>query len=229
MDEVGTPGPKRRILVADDHPLLRDALVQIISREADLCCGGQASNGAGTIQAVIKEQPDLVILDLRLPDGNGLDLIKTLKEQGRHLAVLVLTQFEESQYAERTLRAGALGYLMKAEAPDEILRAIRTVLQGQLYVSRKVTVCLLQQSLEKPAAQPWSDLSRLSDRQLRIFEMVGAGQSTREIAHALGLSAKTVDAHRENIKHRLGLPDATALQRHAVKWVEGQPGARPSL
>ena len=219
---------RHRVLVADDHPLFRDALVQLINRESDLCCCGEAATGAATVQTVLKEQPDLVILDLRFPDGNGLDLIKTLKGHCPRLAVLVLTQLDESLYAERVLRAGALGYLMKDEVAQEVGDAIRTVLQGQLYVSRKMAVRVLQKTLQNPAGEGSSDVARLSNRELRIFEMIGAGQSTREIAASLGLSVKTVEAHRENIKHKLGLPDAASLRQRATNWVNrgtGSPSA----
>lgn len=225
MNELGTTGSKRRILVADDHPLFREAVVQLINREADLSCCGQAATGAATVQKVIQEQPDLVILDLRFPDGNGLDLIKVLKNHCPHLAVLVLSQLEEGLYAERALRAGALAYLMKDEVAEEVREAIRTVLQGQMYVSRKMAVRLVQKRLEKPAEDEGSDVARLSNRELRIFEMIGAGKSTREIATALSLSPKTIEAHRENIKHKLALPDAASLQQRAVRWVAGQPDA----
>ncbi len=227
MNGARTPGAKYRILVADDHPLLRDALVEVINREPDLCCCGEAATGAATLQAVIKEQPDLVILDLRFPDGNGLDLIKTLKGHCPNLGVLVLTQLDESLYAERVLRAGALGYLMKEEAAHEVREAIRTVLQGQMYVSRKMAVRLFQKSLEKPAGEEWSDVGRLSNRELCIFEMIGAGRTTREIAASLNLSLKTIEAHRENIKHKLGLPDAASLRQRATGWVNGRAGAAP--
>ena len=225
MNGSRTTRAKYRVLVADDHPLLRDSLLELINREPDMCCCGEAATGAATVEAVIKEQPDLLILDLRLPDGNGLDLVSTLKDHCPRLAVLVLTQLDETLYAERVLRAGALGYLMKEEAAQEVREAIRTVIRGQTYVSRKMAVRLFQKALQKPAGTEDLEVERLSNRELRVFEMIGAGRSTREIATTLGLSVKTVEAHRENIKHKLGLSDAASLLQRATNWVDGRPDA----
>src|SRR6266511_2181668 len=215
------PAKKTRILVADDHPLFREGLVQLINRARDFCCCGETDNVASTQTAVTTLKPDLLVLDLRLRDGDGLELLKTLKMQFPKMPILVVSQHDETVYAERALRAGARGYVMKEEATDEVRSAIRTILKGELFVSRKMSVLALHKLLATGHATPRNDVERLTDRELQVFQMIGAGMGTDEIAAELKLSFKTVETHRENIKHKLGLRNAVDLQYHATHWVQG--------
>jgi DNA-binding NarL/FixJ family response regulator len=223
---------KRRVLVADDHPLFRDGLVRLLDRERDLICCGETDTVAGTLAAVRTQKPDLLVLDLRLRDGDSLELIKTLKAEAPALPVLVLSQHDETLYAARALQAGARGYVMKQEATEKVRQAIRTLLNGKIYYSDAVSLMAVQRLITTRSGSPARGLQALTDRELEVFQRLGAGQTTRQIADELHLSFKTVETHRENIKHKLGLPDAAALLRYASQWAQGQPppsaGASPT-
>ena len=221
------PADKRRILIADDHPLFREGLVQLINRERDLSCCGETGTVAATQPAVARLQPDLLVLDLRLKDGDGLQLIKTLKARFPKLFILVVSQHPETLYAERALRAGARGYVMKEEATEEVRFAIRTILKGELFVSRKMSVLALHKLLDSSSEARSNNVGRLTDRELQVFQMIGAGKGTADIAAELHVSCKTIESHRENIKHKLGLRNAVDLLCHAVHWVHGHPGSDP--
>lgn len=208
----------QRILVVDDHPLVRDGLVQLIRRQNGLICCGEADTLHSAEEVALREKPDLVILDLRLEEGDGLGLIKLLKSHLPALRILVLSQLDEVVYAERVLKAGAHGYLMKEEAAKEVVTAIRKVLAGELYVSPKMSGLILRKMVESPSVRPVSGVDSLTDRELQIFQMLGAGKSTRRIAAELFLSFKTVETHRENIKAKMGLADATTLIHQATIW-----------
>ena len=212
---------KTRILIADDHPLFREGLVQVIGLDRDLCCCGESDCVAATKRAVEVLKPDLVILDLRLRDGDGLELIRFLMTRNRALRILVLSQLDETLYAERALRAGARGYVMKEEASTEVRHAIRSVLNGDLFVSRKMSVIVLHKLLSKESELRGDSVSCLSNRELQIFQLIGAGVATADIALELKLSLKTIEAHRENIKHKLGLRNVIELLCHATHWVNG--------
>ena|SRR5881296_549197 len=212
---------KSHILVADDHPLFREGLVQLINRERDLYCCGETDSVISTQTAALTLKPDLLVLDLRLKDGDGLELIKTLKARHPKLLILVVSQHDEALYAERALRAGAHGYVMKEEATEDVRKAIRTILNGELYVSRKMSVLALHKLLAKVPAREGNYIERLTDRELQVFQMIGSGMATADIAIELKLSYKTVEAHRENIKHKLGLRNAIDLLCHATHWVHG--------
>ena len=229
------PARKTRILVADDHPLFREGLLQLISLESNYCCCGQADTVAATRKAAATLKPDLLILDLRLRDGDGLELIKFLTGQDPRLPILVLSQLDETLYAERALRAGARGYVMKEEASTEVHLAIRAILAGELYVSRKMSLIALHKLLSNESEPRSGYVERLSDRELQVFQMIGAGMATSDIAGELKLSFKTIEAHRENIKHKLGLRNAIDLLCHATHWVHGlstgilhPPGSAPA-
>ena len=216
---------KKRVLVVDDHPLLRAGLIQFIDRQEDLICCGEADSAASTQSAVPSCKPDLVLLDLRLRSEDGLELIKSLKSQFPELLILVLSQRDETLYAERALRAGARGYIMKEEAAGEVLSAVRAVLSGEFYLSRKLAIRLVQKSIESRPAVSGPGIGSLTDRELQVFELLGSGLSTRQIATKLNLSFKTIETYRENIKHKLGLSGSTDLVRCATNWVEGRPVA----
>src|SRR5436305_13478317 len=180
--------PKAQIVVIDDHPVLRDGLMQLLCSQPDLECTGTADNTADAKRLVAQSAPDLMILDLRLKSGDALDLIKTLRVEHPDLKVLVLSQYDELIFAERTLRAGAFGYIMKENATEEVLRAVRKVLSGELYFSERVAAAVVQRTLhEKPVASGLG-VERLSDRELQVFQLLGASYSAREIAEQFHLS-----------------------------------------
>ncbi|MBI4660410.1 MAG: response regulator transcription factor [Verrucomicrobia bacterium] len=216
---------KQRILIVDDHPLLRAGLIQFIDRQKDMICCGEADGAASTQNAVLAYKPDLVLLDLRLRGEDGLELIKSLKSQHPKLLILVISQCDEMLYAERALRAGARGYIMKEEATEEVLFAIRAVLGGELYLSRKLAIRLVRKTIESRPLMPGPGVESLTDRELQVFQLLGSGLSTRQIAERLNLSFKTIETYRENIKHKLGLGGAADLVRYATRWVEGSPVA----
>lgn len=222
------PETATRILVVDDHPMIRDGLIRLIGLQSDLICCGEAGSVAETQSIVAKQKPDLAILDLRLKNADGLELIKSLKAQFPELKILVLSQCDGAIYAERALRAGALGYLDKEQAADEVLNAIRTVLAGSVYLTRGLAAMLLHKFVGSHSQGHRSDASPLTDRELHVLELLGSGMSTRAIAVALNLSFKTIETHRENIKHKLGLQGAAALVRYASEWARQQAPANPS-
>ncbi len=209
-----------RILVVEDHPVVREGLVSLLNREPGftVCC--EADSVQDAIGAFEKGGPDLVIVDLILRRGDGLDLVKQIRALDRKTPVLVLSMQDESLYAERALRAGASGYIMKLEASRELVNAIRTVLSGDIYVSRKMNVRLLHRVLDPNPGEKESMAECLTDRELHVFQMIGSGLGTGQIAKELGLSAKTIESHRENIKNKLGIATGAELVQRAVNWVE---------
>lgn len=216
-----------RILVVDDHPLVREGLVQIINRQSDLAACGEADSAAAALKAFAEFKPDLVTIDIRLENGDGLDLIRALSAQSPGLLALVISQCDESLYAERALKAGARGYVMKERATVEVLTAIRTILAGEIYVSPKIAALALHKMIGVKAGKEVGRISQLSNRELQVLQLLGAGLSTRKVAVKLGLSFKTIETHRENIKHKLGLPSAPELVCFATNWVNGQTSQHP--
>ncbi len=214
---------KARLLVVEDHAVVREGFVALINRTDDLEVCAEAETAAGALKQMEATHPDLVVLDLLLKEGDGLELIKAARAQYPDLPMLVISMQDEELYAERALRAGASGYIMKHAATDEFMDAIRAVLAGNVYLSRKMNVRLLNKIARgvPPALPIHEALSRLSDRELQVFQQIGAGLQTREIAAKLGISSKTVEAHRENIKHKLDLKDGLALVQAATRWVQG--------
>ena len=213
------PKSKARVLVADNHPIVRAGLVGLINLQDDLICAGEAGNGSDTKTAAAKLKPDLVILDLQLKGGGGLELIKSLKAQFPELRILVLSQSEALLHAERALRAGACGYLLKDQPAEEVLRAIRAVLSGQVFLSRGTAAEVLHQIVARGTKAPRPSVDCLTDRELHILHLLGLGRSTRAIASELNLSFKTIETHRENIKRKLGLRGAAQLLHYAAQWV----------
>jgi DNA-binding NarL/FixJ family response regulator len=201
----------------DDHPIVRRGLAQLIDNESDLTVVGQGEDAYQSLRAIRETLPDLVLVDVSLKDSDGIELLKEIKAQWPDLPVLVLSMHDESLYAERALRAGAGGYIMKQEAPQVLLAAMRTVLSGQVYVSGKMSATLLHRMVggkKKDGALP---MDRLTDRELEIFRMIGAGHSVKEIADKLFLSVKTVEAHREHIKEKLSIKSSAELLRFAIR------------
>jgi len=213
---------RKRIFIVDDHPVFREGLVRLIQRQPDLAVCGEAGDAARALTAIERLKPELVLVDVGLPGRSGLELIKDLRAVSRETAVLVISLHDESLYAEVVLRAGARGYVMKKEDPQKILQAIRQVLDGQFYLSPKISVRLLD-GLSHRVSRTKSPLGRLSDRELEILQLVGQGQDSRAIAKQLNLSFKTVDAHRGHIKEKLELRNHTELICYAARWVERQP------
>lgn len=209
----------QRILIVDDHPLVRSGFVQLISDEPDLEVCGEAADEAQALQLVAATTPDLVIIDLSLAGGSGINLIERIKAHYSEVCMLVVSMHDESLFAERVLTAGALGYLNKQEAPSNIIRAIRRVLEGRVYLSDKLTERLLDSLTGMAKAPGQSPMQRLSNRELEVFELIGRGMTTGKIADHLKLSTKTIETHRENIKKKLGLASGQELTRRAMHWL----------
>jgi len=216
--------PKRRLFIVDDHPIVRQGLMQLINSEADLTVCGQGEEAYQSLRAIREARPDLVLVDISLKDSDGIELLKELKAQVPELPVLVLSMHDEKLYAERALRAGAHGYIMKQEVSDRLLTAVRTVLSGKVYVSESMSAMLVQKMVGGKATAEKLPMDRLTDRELEVFRMIGEGLSIKEIAEKLFLSAKTVEAHREHIKDKLNLKSSAELLRFAVKNAPGAPG-----
>ena len=209
----------KRILIVDDHPLVRTGFVQLISDEPDLEVCGEAADETEALQKVGALRPDLVIIDLSLAGGSGLNLIERIKAHYADITMLVASMHDESLFAERVLAAGALGYLNKQEAPSNIIKAIRRVLEGRVYVSDKLTERLLDSLTGMVNVPGQSPMQRLSNRELEVFELIGRGMTTGKIADHLKLSTKTIETHRENIKKKLGLASGQELTRRAMHWL----------
>lgn len=211
----------KKILLVDDHPLMRKGLALTLETEVDLTVAAQAASAEEALTLMEKTEPDLAVIDVSLPGMSGLELIKHLRAMKPDLAVLVVSRHDESLYAERAIRAGARGYLMKMEAADVIVKAVRHILNGGIYVSDEIKERLLLGMMAgKDVSQ--SPLEVLSDRELEVFELTGRGLGTREIAERLHLSVKTVESYRARIKSKLSLSSAPELIQHAVQWVESE-------
>jgi DNA-binding NarL/FixJ family response regulator len=209
---------KKRILIVDDHPMMRAGLAAQISDEPDLEVCGQAEGVNDALDAVKSSVPDLAIIDIALKEGHGIDLVKDIKSRFPNVKMLVLSAYKESLYAERALRAGAMGYLNKQETGDKIFDAIRTVLAGDRYVSEEMTKRLVSQAIGVADPSKASPVETLSDRELEVFQLIGEGLTTGAIARRLHLSPHTIDTHREKIKQKLNVRTANELQREATQW-----------
>lgn len=217
--ERRNPGMPFRIFIVDDHALVREGLVGLLSTQADFEVCGQATSAAEARSLIDGLAADVAIIDLALQDGNGIELIKEFKRNHDSLKMLVLSMHDETLFAERALRAGAVGYVGKNEASRTIIQAIRHVLQGQVYLSPRMTERMLQRAVGAQTDLKRSPIERLSDREMEVFQMVGQGMTSRQIARCLQLSPKTVDTHREHIKSKLELKNGSELTRHAVQWL----------
>jgi len=208
---------KRRVFVVDDHPVVRQGLAQMINKQADLEVIGQGDDAYGSLRAIRDAKPDLVMVDVSLKDSDGIELVKELKAQSPELPILVLSMHDESLYTERALRAGANGYVMKQEPPETVLAAIRAVLSGEVYVSDKMSASLVRRMVGGKKRSEGLPMDRLTDRELEVFRMIGAGKSVKDIADKLFLSVKTVEAHREHIKEKLNFKSSAELLRFAIR------------
>lgn len=215
---------KRKILIVDDHPILRKGLALLINQEPDLTVCAEAENAQMALDVVEHSMPDMAIVDISLPGIDGIELIKTMKLRHKEIPVLVVSMHDEILYAERSLRAGARGYIMKQEALEKVLVAIRKVLDGDIFVSERVATKMLEQLFSadgfKDAASP---IDLLSNRELTVFRLIGQGYRTRQIAEKLHLSMKTIESYRAHIKEKLKLSDGTELLKYAIQWVQSSP------
>jgi DNA-binding NarL/FixJ family response regulator len=208
-----------RILIVDDHPTVREGLTARISRQDDMEVCGEVADGEEALVKVKELRPDVAVVDISLPKGHGIDLIKQIRAHHDHVKTIVHSMYEESLYAERALQAGAMGYVNKREAPETLLDAIRQVLVGEVYLSPKMTGRVLNRTVGRGTIAAASPIESLSDRELEVFNLIGQGLTTRAIANRLHLSVHTIDTHREKIKRKLGLKNSAELMQRAVQWV----------
>jgi DNA-binding NarL/FixJ family response regulator len=221
-EQSASPPKFKRILLVDDHPLMRRGQADLLSREQDLMVCGEAGTARDAMEAIAKLKPDLVLVDMALPDKDGLELIKDIQALHPGLPVVAMSMQDESLYAARVLRAGGRGYVMKQEAPERLAAAIRTVLNGQVALSPRMSAKMLESMVGPSGRVASGPESKLTDRELEVMCLYGEGWSTEEIAQRLHLSPKTVDVHRMHIKEKLGFKTTPEFQRFAIRWVASQ-------
>jgi DNA-binding NarL/FixJ family response regulator len=219
-----TRKPKAKIIVVDDHPIVRQGLVQMIGHEPDMEVCGEAEGAGDALKAIAATNPDAAIVDLSLKGSSGLELLKDIRVRHPKLPVLVLSVYDESMYAERALRAGARGYMMKEEAAEKVLTAIRRILSGQIYLSENMASRLLNVLVDGRAESGTTPAERLSDRELEVFQLIGQGFGNTEIARQLHLSPKTVETYRGHIKEKLNLASSTEVLQYAIRWAHSLGG-----
>ncbi len=216
--QLDVQAKKFRVLLVDDHPIVRQGLALLIDREADLSVCGEADGAHSAFHAMETLRPDIVLLDISLNGPDGLEVLKEIRMKSGSLPVLILSMHDESIYAERAMRAGANGYIMKQEATEKVLIAIRRILQGDVYLSDRLTTTMLQQYVRGGAHTKSSPLLNLTDRELEVFRLIGEGHGTRQIADELHLSVKTIESYQAHIKEKLALRNARELVQHAIEW-----------
>ena len=221
-DTGNNQAAKKKILLVDDHPIFRHGLTELLDRQVDLVVCGHADSAPTALEQMRQLKPDLAILDITLRGTDGIELVKLMKAEAPHLPILVLSMHDESLYALRALKAGALGYVMKADGVQPVLDAIYRVLQGKLFVSKRLGEKLIFKAIHTSESDSPSPVGRLSDRELEVLVMLGRGHSTRSIAKEINLSVKTVETHRAHIKEKLGFADANEMVRFAIDWVAHQ-------
>ncbi len=215
-----TEKQKSKVLLVDDHPLVREHLRALLERETDLQVCGEAADAPAALSLIAEQQPDLVILDISLKRSHGLELLKDLKLLRPELPVLVLSMHDETLYAERAIRAGAMGYITKEEATVKVLSAIRAVLSGQVYMSERMAARMMRNMVGGRRKAVGSPFEVLTDRELEVFQMIGRGLGTRQISEELRLGIKTVESYRARIKEKLRLTDGHQLLQQAIQWVQ---------
>src|ERR1700683_1337013 len=211
-----------RVVIVDDHPLLRKGVGQLIDNEKDLSVVGEAEDAAKALTVIESSHPDVALIDISLGGASGIELLKNLKARFPKLLVLVLSMHDESVYAHRALRAGASGYIMKQEATEKVLTALRKVIRGEVYLSDRLGTRMLNTLVGGRSSGSASPIEALSDRELEVFSLIGQGHGTRPIAEKLHLSIKTIESHRAHIKEKLHLQTATELVHHAIQWVQSE-------
>jgi DNA-binding NarL/FixJ family response regulator len=222
--QFATQAKKYRVLLVDDHPIVRQGLALLIDREPDLAVCGEAEGAHSAFHAITTLRPDIVVLDISLSGPDGLDVLKEIRSKKASLPVLILSMHDESIYADRAMRAGANGYIMKQEATEKVLVAIRRILQGEVYLSDRLTNTMLQQYVRGAAPTEKSPLVNLTDRELEVFRLIGEGHGTRQIADELHLSVKTIESYQAHIKEKLALRNARELVQHAIEWTVNLKG-----
>lgn len=216
--EEASASVRRKVLVVDDHPLLRQGLAMLINQQQDMLVCGEAEDTHAALHCIGQNHPDIVILDLSLKGPDGIELLKSLRATYANLPVLILSMHDETIYAERALRARANGYIMKQEATEKVLVAVRRILNGEVYLSDSMSSRMLQQYIDGAPSLLQSRIAALSDRELEVFRQIGEGRATREIAEDLHLSIKTVETYQAHIKEKLALRSGRELVQHAIQW-----------
>jgi DNA-binding NarL/FixJ family response regulator len=214
-------GAKRKIFLVDDHAIVRQGLALLINREPDLVVCGDAEDAGVTLEKIAELKPDLAVLDISLRGPDGLDLLKTIRTRDTVLPILILSMMDELQYAERSLRAGANGYIMKQQATEQVLVAIRRILGGEIYVSERMANKMLHLFVGGTPAERSSPVADLTDRELEVFRLIGEGHGTRQIAEELHISVKTVESYQAHIKEKLLLKNGRELVQRAIQWSVG--------
>ena len=214
-----TTEKETKILLVDDHPIVRQGLAELVNHESDLAVCGQAEDAHQAMEAIKELKPNMAVVDISLKEASGMELIKDINSQYPNLPVLALSMHDESLYAERALRAGAMGYIMKQEATENVIAAIRRILDGEIYVSDKMAARMVRKLVSGPTEATASPVECLSDRELEVFHLVGKGYGTRQISERLHLSVKTIETYRAHIKDKLNLTNAAELLQHAIQWV----------
>jgi len=222
MNQTEVASKKSKVFVVDDHPIVRQGLALLINRESDLTVCGEAEDAQTAMQAVATVKPDILVVDISLNGPDGLDLLKDVRMRHPELPVLILSMHDESIYAERALRAGAQGYIMKQEATEKVLVALRRILSGEIYVSERIANRMLQRYIGSRSIGRPSSIADLTDRELEVFRLIGEGHSTRQIAEELHISVKTVESYQAHIKEKLSLRTARELVQHAIQWNVGE-------
>ena len=213
---------KKTVLVVDDHPLMRQGLALLINQQQDMQVCGEAQEAQAAMHAIAQLRPDIMILDISLNGPDGLDILKNIRATNPDLPVLILSMHDEAIYAERALRARANGYIMKQEATEKVLVAVRRILNGEVYLSERMSNKMLQQYIGGAPSMIQSRIASLSDRELEVFRLIGEGRGTREIAEELHLSIKTVETYQAHIKEKLALRSGRELIQHAIQWKIGE-------
>jgi DNA-binding NarL/FixJ family response regulator len=213
---------RHRVLLLDDHPMTRYGMARLIEQEPDLVVCGEAENGHSALAAVKTEKPDVVLVDLTMPGGEGIEFIKDMRALHPEVAVLVVSMHDEEVYAQRALRAGSRGYIMKSEGGEQLIKAIRQVLEGKIYLSEKMAGEVLEVFSGHRQRGETTTLDKLSDREFEVFRLLGQGLTTREIGQRLRLGTKTVDTHRLHLRQKLGFKTSAALIKYAIRWAGTQ-------
>ena len=213
---------KTRVFLVDDHPMVRERLADAIHQEPDLTVCGEAESRHQALDAIATTHPNLVIIDLTLKDSHGLELVKDIHARYPKLVMLVVSMHDELLHAERVIRAGARGYITKQEATRKIMLAIRTILNGDIYLSERAAAHIAANSVGQPRTATGLPLEELSDRELRVFELIGEGKGTRQIADELHVHVRTIETYRARIKEKFHLEDSNQLRQHAIRWIQAR-------
>jgi len=218
MQPSAAPAARSTVFIVDDHPIVRQGLALLINREPDLMVCGDAEEAASALRRIEELKPNLIVVDVSLNGPDGLDLLKEIRTRDADLPVLILSMLDESLYAERALRAGANGYIMKQEATDRVLVAIRRILDGEIYLSDRMANRMLHRFANGSQVEQRSPVADLTDRELEVFRLIGEGHGTRQIAQELHISVKTVESYQAHIKDKLSLKNARELMQRAIQW-----------